>query len=72
MEETFNKQNDRVYAWSSKKDRELVPRIQLGHYPGLGECPMTASLLYIFVKMALEQDIKNKNKTPLDTVNTEG
>ena len=33
LEETFNKQNDRVYAWLSKEVRELVPRIKQGHYP---------------------------------------
>lgn len=33
VEETFNKQNDRVYAQSSKEARELVPRIERGHYP---------------------------------------
>ena len=33
--ETFNKKNDRVYARSSKEARELVPKIERGHYPGL-------------------------------------
>jgi hypothetical protein len=28
MEETSNKQNDRVYAWSSKEAHKLVPRIK--------------------------------------------
>ena len=32
MEETFNKQNDRVYARSFKEARELVQRIKGGHY----------------------------------------
>ena len=31
--ETFNKQNDRVYARSSKEAHELVPGIKRGHYP---------------------------------------
>ena len=31
VEETFNKQNDRVYAQSFKEIRELVPRIERGH-----------------------------------------
>ena len=35
VEETFNKQNDRVYARSSKEARKLVPRIEWGHYPAL-------------------------------------
>ena len=33
VEETVNKQNCRVYARSSKEARELVPRIERGHYP---------------------------------------
>jgi hypothetical protein len=33
VEESFNKQNNRVYARSFKEARELVPRIELGHYP---------------------------------------
>lgn len=33
VEESFNKQNDRVYARSSKEASELVPRIERGHYP---------------------------------------
>ena len=44
IEETFNKQNDRVYAWSSKEARELVPRIERASVIG-GECPLTESLL---------------------------
>ena len=32
-EETFSKQNDRVYAQSSKEARKLVPRIEQDHYP---------------------------------------
>ena len=32
-EETFNKQNNRVYARSSEEAHELVPRITWGHYP---------------------------------------
>ena len=32
VEETFNKQNDKVYAWSSKEARKLVPRIEQGLY----------------------------------------
>jgi hypothetical protein len=32
VEETYNKQNDRVYAQSSKEPRQLVPRIKQGHY----------------------------------------
>ena len=39
MEETFNKQNDRVCAWSSKETRELVPRIGQGNYPVLWGLP---------------------------------
>jgi hypothetical protein len=31
-EETINKQNYRVYAWSSKEVRELVSGIEQGHY----------------------------------------
>jgi hypothetical protein len=33
VEETFNMQNNRVYAWSSKEARKLVPWIKRGHYP---------------------------------------
>ena len=28
VEETFNKQNNRVYAWASKEACELVPRVK--------------------------------------------
>ena len=35
VEETFNKQNNRVYSWSSKEACKLVPRIKRGHYPVL-------------------------------------
>ena len=31
--ETFNKQNDRVYAYSSKEAHKLLPGIKRGHYP---------------------------------------
>ena len=33
LEETFNKQNDRVYAHSSTEFRDLMPRIEWDHYP---------------------------------------
>lgn len=33
VEESFNKQNDRVYAQSSLQANELVPRVQRGHHP---------------------------------------
>lgn len=33
VEESFNKQNDRVYAASSRHAAELVPRVQRGHHP---------------------------------------
>ena len=33
VEETFNEQNDRVYARSSKEPCELVLGIERGHYP---------------------------------------
>jgi hypothetical protein len=33
VKETFNKQNNRVYAWSFKEACKLVPRIEFGHYP---------------------------------------
>lgn len=33
VEEKFNKQNDRIYARSSKEAAELVPRVQKGHHP---------------------------------------
>lgn len=33
VEETYNKQNDRVYARSSYEAKEKVPRIQRGHHP---------------------------------------
>lgn len=33
VEEKFNKQNDRVYAKSSKEAAELVPKVQKGHHP---------------------------------------
>ena len=36
VEETFNKQNDRVYAWSSKEACKLVPRIERVRYPASG------------------------------------
>ena len=39
VKETFNKR--RVYAWSSMEAREVLFD---------GECPMTASFLYIFVE----------------------
>lgn len=33
IEESFNKQNDRVYAHSSKEAREKIPCVQRGHHP---------------------------------------
>lgn len=33
VEESFNKQNDRVYALSSRHASEVSPRIQRGHHP---------------------------------------
>lgn len=33
VEESFNKQNDRVYALSSRHASELVPKVQRGHHP---------------------------------------
>lgn len=33
VEESFNKQNDRVYALSSRQASELVPKVQRGHHP---------------------------------------
>jgi hypothetical protein len=33
VEETFNKENDGVYARSSREAGKLVPRIEWGHYP---------------------------------------
>lgn len=33
VEESFNKQNDRVYARSSREARELMPCIERGHFP---------------------------------------
>ena len=36
VEEIFNKQNDKAYARASKEARELVPRIERGHYPVWG------------------------------------
>jgi hypothetical protein len=32
VEETFNKLNDRVYAWSCKETCKLLPRFERGHY----------------------------------------
>ena len=49
VEETFNKQNNRVYVWSSKEAQELVQLLSCLSE----ECPMTVSLLYIFLKRAL-------------------
>lgn len=33
IEQHFNKQNDRIYAHSSKEASQLVDRVQRGHYP---------------------------------------
>lgn len=33
IEEAFNRQNDRVYATSSREARDKVPKIQRGHHP---------------------------------------
>lgn len=33
VQEKFNKQNDRVYARSSKEASELIPRVEKGHHP---------------------------------------
>lgn len=33
IEESFNRQNDRVYASSSREAREKAPKIQRGHHP---------------------------------------
>jgi len=33
IEESFSKQNDRIYATSSKEAKNKVPRVQRGHYP---------------------------------------
>lgn len=33
VEESFNRQNDRVYASSSKKASEIIPRVERGHHP---------------------------------------
>lgn len=33
VEESFNKQNDRVYARSSREASELIPRVERGHHP---------------------------------------
>ena len=33
VKETFNKQNDRIYAQLSKEARKLMPKIKRGHYP---------------------------------------
>ncbi|TLO71586.1 hypothetical protein FEG37_18500, partial [Acinetobacter baumannii] len=33
IEQHFNKQNDRIYAQSSKEASQLVDRVQRGHYP---------------------------------------
>lgn len=33
VEESFNKQNDRVYARSSREASQLIPRVQRGHHP---------------------------------------
>ena len=62
MEETFYKENDKVYARSSKEALKLVPRIEQGSWFG-GECPKTASFLYIFVKRTLKQRRENIGKT---------
>ena len=51
VEGTFNKQNDRVYARSSREARKLVPRID----PASVMVWWDGSLLYIFVKRALKQ-----------------
>lgn len=33
VEEVFNKQNDKIYATSSKEAKKVVPRVQRGHHP---------------------------------------
>jgi len=33
IEESFNRQNDRVYASSSREARQTVPKVQRGHHP---------------------------------------
>lgn len=33
IEEKFNRQNDRVYAYSSREAAEKIPRVQRGHHP---------------------------------------
>lgn len=33
VEESFNKQNDRVYAHSAAEASQLIPRVQRGHFP---------------------------------------
>ena len=48
LEETSNKQNDRVYVQSSKEAHELVPRIKRGHYP-------TSVIVYLHF---YEKDVK--------------
>jgi len=50
LEETFNNQNNRVYARPSKEAQELVPWIERGHYHATVMVDGKASLLYIFVK----------------------
>ena len=62
-EETINKQNNRVYTRSCNEARKQVPRIEQGHYPVGGQCPMTVLLLYIFVKRPLKQQREIINGT---------
>lgn len=33
IEESYNRQNDKIYAHSSQEAKEIVPRVQRGHHP---------------------------------------
>lgn len=54
VEEVFNKQNDKIYARTSKEAKNTVPRVQRGHHPASVMVwwgyPIKELLLSIFVK----------------------
>ena len=55
IEESLNRQNDRVYASSSREAHEIVPEVQRGHYSSSmmvwwGQSYSGATQLHFFVK----------------------
>ena len=54
-EETFSKQNKRVYARSSKEAHKLVSGMEQSHYPFWRVVSYEGATSCIFEKMALKQ-----------------